>query len=84
MSDIPIFFILDDIPHSSLEGLIFDCLSFTEGLIICLSTVDSEAPASSNIRHLKGHFSQKMTKKVIFCKKSWLKLNFSDSVQSHD
>jgi YHS domain-containing protein len=119
VSDIPIFFILDDIPHSSLEqfniwlsqsywgfnyyfcniklcclwrfddnmsviyweiicakilfyiycrrvrhlytgqqwrifpirhlnSLIFDCLSLTEGLITCLSTVDSEAPASSN------------------------------------
>jgi hypothetical protein len=30
------------------KGLIFDCLSFTEGLITCLSTVESEAPASSN------------------------------------
>jgi hypothetical protein len=67
-----------------LKGLIFDCLSITEGLIIFLFTVDSEAPASSNIRHLKGHFSQKMTKKVIFCKKSLLKLTFSDSVQSHE
>jgi hypothetical protein len=31
-----------------LNGLIFDCLSFTEGLFTCLSTVESEAPASSN------------------------------------
>jgi hypothetical protein len=31
-----------------LKGLIFDCLSFTEGLITCLPTVESEAPASSN------------------------------------
>ena len=30
-----------------LNGLIFDCLSFTEGLITCLPTVESEAPASS-------------------------------------
>jgi hypothetical protein len=43
-----IFFILDDILHSSLERLIFDCLSFTEGLITCLSIVESDAPASSN------------------------------------
>ena len=32
----------------NLKGLTFDCLSFTEGLITWLSTVDSEAPASSN------------------------------------
>jgi hypothetical protein len=32
-------------PH--LKSLIFDCLSLTEGLITCLSTVDSEAPAAS-------------------------------------
>jgi hypothetical protein len=31
-----------------LNGLIFDCLSFTEGLITSVFTVDSEAPASSN------------------------------------
>ena len=43
-----IFSILDDIPHSTHEGFNIFCLSFTEGLITCLSTVDSEAPASSN------------------------------------
>jgi hypothetical protein len=30
-----------------LKSLIFECLSFTEGLITCLSLVDSEAPAST-------------------------------------
>ena len=30
-----------------LKSLIFDCISFTEGLITSLSTADSEAPASS-------------------------------------
>ena len=30
-----------------LKSLIFDCLSFTEGLITFLSTADSEAPAST-------------------------------------
>jgi hypothetical protein len=30
-----------------LKSLIFDCLSFTEGLITCLSTAESEAPAST-------------------------------------
>ena len=29
-----------------LKSLIFDCLSFTEGLITGLFTADSEAPAS--------------------------------------
>ena len=29
-----------------LKSLIFDCISFTEGLITLLSTADSEAPAS--------------------------------------
>ena len=29
-----------------LKSLIFDCLSFTEGLFTGLSTADSEAPAS--------------------------------------
>jgi hypothetical protein len=28
-------------------SLIFDCISFTEGLITLLSTADSEAPAST-------------------------------------
>jgi hypothetical protein len=28
-----------------LKGLIFDCLSFTEGLITSLSTTGGEAPA---------------------------------------
>jgi hypothetical protein len=28
-----------------LKSLIFDCLSFTEGLITSLSTTDGEAPA---------------------------------------
>jgi hypothetical protein len=27
-----------------LKSLIFDCISFTEGLITCLFTADSEAP----------------------------------------
>ena len=30
-----------------LKSLIFDCISFTECLITCLSTADSEAPAST-------------------------------------
>ena len=30
-----------------LKSLIFDCISFTEGLITSLSTADSEAPAST-------------------------------------
>ena len=30
-----------------LKSLIFDCISFTEGLITCLSTADSEALASN-------------------------------------
>jgi hypothetical protein len=30
-----------------LKSLIFDCISFTEGLITSLSTADSEAPASN-------------------------------------
>jgi hypothetical protein len=30
-----------------LKGLIFDCLSFTEGLITSLSSTDTEAPAFS-------------------------------------
>jgi hypothetical protein len=30
-----------------LKSLIFDCISFTEGLITCLLTADSEAPAST-------------------------------------
>ena len=29
-----------------LKSLIFDCISFTEGLITSLSPADSEAPAS--------------------------------------
>jgi hypothetical protein len=28
-----------------LKSLIFDCISFTGGLIICLVTTDREAPA---------------------------------------
>jgi hypothetical protein len=32
-----------------LKGLIFNCLSFTEGLITWLFTMDSEAPASSKL-----------------------------------
>ena len=47
-----------------LKSLIFDCLSFTEGLITQLSTADSE----------KNHFSSQI----------FLKLIFSNSVQSHD
>ena len=31
-----------------LKGLIFDCLSFTKGLITFLSTVDNGAPAPSS------------------------------------
>jgi hypothetical protein len=31
-----------------LHGLIFDYLSFGEDLITCVSTLDSDAPASSN------------------------------------
>jgi hypothetical protein len=31
-----------------LKGLIFDCLSFTEGLITCFFTLDSEDPVSSD------------------------------------
>jgi hypothetical protein len=30
-----------------LKSLVFDCISFTECLITCLSTADSEAPAST-------------------------------------
>ena len=30
-----------------LKSLIFDCISFTEGLITCLFTADSMAPAST-------------------------------------
>ena len=30
-----------------LKSLIFDCISFTEGLITSSSTADSEAPAST-------------------------------------
>ena len=30
-----------------LKSLIFDCISFTEGLITLWSTADSEAPASN-------------------------------------
>jgi hypothetical protein len=30
-----------------LKSLIFDCISFTEGLITYLSTADTEAPASN-------------------------------------
>jgi hypothetical protein len=30
-----------------LKSLIFDCISFTEGLITSLFTADSEAPAST-------------------------------------
>jgi hypothetical protein len=30
-----------------LKSLIFDCISFTEGLITQLSAADSEAPASN-------------------------------------
>ena len=30
-----------------LKSLIFDCISFTEGLITLLCTADSEAPASN-------------------------------------
>ena len=30
-----------------LKSLIFDCISFTEGLITYLFTADSEAPASN-------------------------------------
>ena len=30
-----------------LKSLIFDCISFTEGLITSLYTADSEAPAST-------------------------------------
>jgi hypothetical protein len=32
-----------------LKSLIFDCISFTEGLITCLFTANSEAPASIRI-----------------------------------
>jgi hypothetical protein len=45
--NISISFILDDIPHVSLEEFIFDCISFTECLITHLVTADSEAPAST-------------------------------------
>ena len=30
-----------------LKSLVFDCISFTECLITCLSTADSEDPASN-------------------------------------
>ena len=33
--------------HDHLKRLIFDCISFTEGLITSLSTADIEAPAST-------------------------------------
>jgi hypothetical protein len=42
-------------------GLIFDCLSFTEGLITSLSTADGEAPASSKtiVTSVRPHFADR-------------------------
>jgi hypothetical protein len=58
------------IPH--LKGLLFDCLSFIGGLITCLSTVDSEAPAVNfeNICYKKWLFYVMMTTEMLikyFC-----------------
>jgi hypothetical protein len=52
-----------------LKSLIFDCISFTEGLITSLFNISFLDPDMK-----KNHFSSQIL----------LKLTFSDSVQSHD
>jgi hypothetical protein len=50
-----------------LNGLIFDCLSFTEDLITSLSTTDSETPvSSSSLKKTEVEHLQKWKKNIGF------------------